>query len=179
VPSPTRFDRHEVVVPYRVLPGGEVAGSLGCLPPVRSWRLRRSTLPVFLPLPAPKDATPWTILSWGLTPLHGVARSLRPRSLDRRHLSWGFLARTTLQEKRVHVPNRLPGQGSLVVPGGSSAVSTPPTTVPLAGFLNLSTACSSLHRPAIFRQVASCGFALQGFVPSTKLRRLLATAVPS
>jgi hypothetical protein len=38
-----------------------------------------------------KDATPWTILSWGSTLLHGVSCCLRRRSLDRRHLSWGFV----------------------------------------------------------------------------------------
>jgi hypothetical protein len=31
--------------------------------------------PVFLPPPLPKDATPWTLLSWGSTPLHGMSRS--------------------------------------------------------------------------------------------------------
>ena len=45
---------------------------------------------------------------------------------------------------------------------------TPPATVPLTGFLNLSATCFSRRRPAIFRQVALLGFALQGFVPSTK-----------
>ena len=45
---------------------------------------------------------------------------------------------------------------------------TPPTTVPLTGFLNLSATFSSHCPPAIFRQVAFMGFALQGFNPSTK-----------
>jgi hypothetical protein len=35
VPSPTRPNRHEVIVPFRVLPGSEVAGLLGCPLPVR------------------------------------------------------------------------------------------------------------------------------------------------
>jgi hypothetical protein len=95
------------------------------------------TLPVFLPQPAPKDATPWTILSWGSAPLHGVSQSLRQRPLGRRHLSWGFVAPTALQEERVHVRPvsrlRLPGcAGNL--PRGP----TLPATVSLAGFLSLS-----------------------------------------
>jgi hypothetical protein len=97
-------------------------------------------LPVFLPPPAPKDATPWAILSWGSALLHGFSRCLRPRPLDREHLSWGFVAPTTLEEERVHVPCRLPVPGSLVVPGGPPADPTPPATVPLAGFPNLSAA---------------------------------------
>jgi hypothetical protein len=35
-PSPSRPDRHEVTVPYRVLSGNGVAGALGCPLPVRS-----------------------------------------------------------------------------------------------------------------------------------------------
>jgi hypothetical protein len=35
------------------------------------------TLPVFLTLRVAKDATPWTILSWGSTLLHGVSRQPR------------------------------------------------------------------------------------------------------
>jgi hypothetical protein len=88
----------------------------------------RPALPVFLPPPAPKDATPWAILSWGSALLHGVTRNLRPRSFDRGHLSWGSVAPTTLEEERVHVPPRLPASGSLVVPGGS------PTSSHLAGY---------------------------------------------
>jgi hypothetical protein len=97
------------------------------------------TLPVFLRQPAPKDATPWTILSWGSTPLHGVTQSLRQRPLDRRHLSWGSYAPSAFQEERVHVssscPDKLPG-GAGILPGGP----TLPATEPLAGFLNLSAA---------------------------------------
>jgi hypothetical protein len=44
---------------------------------------------VFLSSAAPRDATLWAILSWGSSPLHGAARRLRHRPLDRRHLSWG------------------------------------------------------------------------------------------
>jgi hypothetical protein len=39
--------------------------------------------------------------------------------------------------------------------------------------------CSSLRRSAIFRRVASLGFALQGLVPPTKPRRLIVPGIPS
>jgi hypothetical protein len=45
---------------------------------------------------------------------------------------------------------------------------SPSATVPLTGFLNLSATSSSHCPPAIFRQVAFMGFALQGVIPCTK-----------
>jgi len=45
---------------------------------------------------------------------------------------------------------------------------TPSVTVPLTGFFNLSATCPSQCPPAIFRQVAFMGFALQGVIPFTK-----------
>jgi hypothetical protein len=154
-------------------------------PGTTSALAERPVLPVFLPPPAPKDATPWAILSWGSALLHGVSRSPCPGSLDRGHLSWGFVAPSTLEEERVHVPLRLPGPGSLVVPGGAPTGPTPPTTVPLAGFSNLSAACSSPRRPAIFRRVAFVGFGPSGScsfheAPTTHRRRhALLTFFPS
>jgi len=139
VSSPTRWIRHEVAFPFRVFSSSEVASSLGCPLPVRPQRSRkRLTLPVFLPLPVPKDATPWVILSWGSAPLHGLSRSTRPRPLDRGHLSWGSGSPSTHQAVRVHVPplarSGSPG-GARVLPAGP----TPPTTVPSSGFLGPST----------------------------------------
>jgi hypothetical protein len=58
------------------------------------------------------------------------------------------------------------------------------TTVPLAGFLNLSATCSSLRLPAIFRQVALVGFRPSGVsssreAPTTpRRRRALLTFFP-
>jgi hypothetical protein len=69
-------------------------------------------------------------------------------------------------------PLRLPGP---VPPAGP----TPPTTVPLTGFPNLSATSSSLRRPAIFRRVALLGFTLQGFDPHAKLQRLVTADIPS
>jgi hypothetical protein len=95
----------------------------------------RPTLPVFLALSMSKEATPWTILSWGSTLLHGMSRSLCPGSVDLRAPLLGFLAPTALWEKGVHVPpvtRQAPGH-----PGFAPAVPIPPATVPLSGFPNL------------------------------------------
>jgi len=114
-----------------------------------------------------------------------MSRSLCPGSLDRGHLSWGSFAPSTLEEERVHVPFRLPDPGSLVVPGGAPASPTSPATVPLAGFPNLTAACSSPRRPAIFRRVAFVGFGPSGNcsfheAPTTRRRRTaLLTLLPS
>jgi hypothetical protein len=59
VTFPIRLSRLEVTVPFRVLPCSGVAGSLGYLLPVWSWRsLKHLAYPVFLPLPLLKEATP-------------------------------------------------------------------------------------------------------------------------
>jgi hypothetical protein len=63
----------------------------------------RSTRPVFLTLPMPKEATPWAILSWGSVLPHGMSRGLRPWPLDQRAPLLGFSAPTALWEKGVHV----------------------------------------------------------------------------
>jgi hypothetical protein len=74
------------------------------------------TQPVFLPQPAPKDATPWAFLSWGSAPLHGVARSPCPRPLDRGYLPWGS---ASLQRSRWRESTscRLPGQAPWLCQG--------------------------------------------------------------
>lgn len=130
----------------------------------------RPILPVFLPLSAPTDATPQAILSWGSTLLHGISRSLRHRSLDRRHLSWGFTPLQRTREKRVHVrlspaPRFCRGICPRVPPRRLRCRSQV--------FPTSQRPSSSLHRPTIFRWVAFLRFALQGFVPLTKPRRLL------
>lgn len=58
---------------------------------------------------------------------------------------------------RVHVPGLRPDPPTGPIPSA---------TVPLAGFLSLSTACSSAHRPTIFRPVTLVGFPYRGFVLS-------------
>jgi hypothetical protein len=90
----------------------------------------------------------------------------------------GFLAPAAFEEKGGHV-SPVARSSSPVVAGNLPTGPTPPDTVPLAGFSNLSAACSSPHRPAIFRQVTLVGFALQGFIPSSEPRMLIAAGMPS
>jgi hypothetical protein len=82
----------------------------------------------------------------------------------------GFHAPTTHQEKRVHVrlspaPRFCRGVRPRVPPRRLRCRSQV--------FSTSQRPSSSLHRPTIFRWVASMGFALQGFVPLTKPRRLV------
>jgi hypothetical protein len=180
VTSPYRPNRHEVTGPFRVLPGSEVAGLSGYPLPVRRQRSRKRTAhPVFLHPPAPKDATPWAILSWGSVPLHGLSQSLRPRPLDRRHLSWGLRPLQRSKEERVHVrpvarfghPGVTGGLHQQVPPCQlrcrSQVFSTSQRLLPLSSALPFS---GRWH---------SWGSALQGFVPSTQPRRLVAVGIPS
>jgi len=51
----------------------------------------------------PKEATPWAILSWGSSLLHGISRSLRLRPLDQQAPLLGFSAPTAHEVKGVHV----------------------------------------------------------------------------
>lgn len=105
-------------------------------PGAASALAERMALPVFLPPPAPKDATPWAFLSWGSIPLHGLSQSLRQRPLDRRHLSWGFAPLQRFR-RRESTSVRLPGSA----PRWCRDPPTGPTlstTVSLAGFSNLS-----------------------------------------
>lgn len=95
--------------------------------------------PVFLPRFPSKDATPWTILSWGSALLHGFTRSPRPRPLSREQPLLGFhapSAHTGGESPRPPgCPVRLPGFA-----GNPPAGPTPPATVPLTGFLSPSAA---------------------------------------
>jgi len=119
------------------------------------------TLPVFLPLPAPKDATPWTILSWGSALLYGFSQHLRPQPLGCEHLSWGSNAPTAHWEERVHVPP-VARSSSPVLPGIYQQV--PPCRLRCRSqvFPTSQRSSSSPHRPAIFRQVALMGFCPSG-----------------
>jgi hypothetical protein len=130
----------------------------------------RPILPVFLPPSAPTDATPWAILSWGSVLLHGMSRSLRHRSLDRRHLSWGStpLQRTGRRESTSDF-RRLPGFAGVSVHGSHPADygAARRFSQPLSGFLPLPTV------PRFSRGWRSWGLPYRGF-PSTKPRRLVA-----
>lgn len=158
-------------------PGSEVVGALACPPPVRSWRSQNAR-PIRYshrcPHPGtrlPGRSSPEVQLTFTVLP-DPSAPGLSARSASR-----GVSFPSAHEAGRVHV-RRL---ATSVPP----AVPTPPATVPLAGFLGLSAACSSPRRPAIFRRVALLGFTLQGFVhspceapPVLHRRRALLTFCP-
>jgi hypothetical protein len=122
----------------------------------------RIAQPVLLLPPLPKDATPWALLSWGLTPLHGMSRILRFRAASimiqtSKATLLGFLAPSAhmrSQSPRLNQRRRLPGFAGgapqiFSAPmtsmrhsqsGNPLAVPNPPVTEPLSGFLNLSAA---------------------------------------
>jgi hypothetical protein len=101
-----------------------------------------------------------------------------------RQLSWGFLPLQRIQASRVHVPPVTRWSPRMFPFGRLSTSPTSLITVPLAGFLNLSAACSSHCPPAIFRQVALLGFRPSGGyafheAPTTHRRRhALLTLLP-
>jgi hypothetical protein len=180
VPSPTRSNRLGVTVPFRVLPGSEVAGVLGYLLPVRPRRsqnarsfrysflhphprtrlLGRSSHGVRLSftvcpeVPAPGLSTEGTSLGVS-SPLQ---RSGRRESTSRS----GCPARAPwwCQGVRQRVPPRQLRCRSQVFP-------TSQRLVPLPAF------------PPFSDGWRSWGSALQGVVPSTKPRRLVAAGMPS
>jgi hypothetical protein len=174
----TRFNRRGVTVPFRVLPDSEVAGCLGCPLPVRPRRPlnARSCRSSFL------RPRPWMRLlgqsSPGVRSSYTVCPEVSAAGLSTGGTSRGFLP---LQRSRRRESTSVPvaRDDPPVLPECPPADPNPRTTVSLTGFPNLSATSSSPHRPAIFRRVAFLGFALQGFVPSTKPRRLVAAGMPS
>jgi hypothetical protein len=104
-----RADRHEVTVPFRVLPTEDVAGTLGCLRPVRPWRPRARD-----PSGVPVSGRAQRCDSLG-NPLLGFSPPSRccppsPPPVSRLEAPLlGFRAPSTHWEERVHVPIRLPG----------------------------------------------------------------------
>ena len=174
--SPRRRNRHGVTVPYRVLSDDEVAGTSGYPHPVRPWR-SPARGPAGLPRTVPargSDSASNPLL--GFSPPSRPVSNTPPTASRPKAPLLGFLSPTAHQEERVHVPVAGAPRG---LPGNPSTGPTPPTTAPLAGFPNLSAASTSLDRPAIFRQVALMGFALQGIDPLVKPRRLVAAGMPS
>lgn len=74
VSSPIRLNRLGVTFLSRVFAGREVTVIFGFSVPGSVLTLAEPlTLPVFLRLPMSRDATPWTILSWGFVLLHGIS----------------------------------------------------------------------------------------------------------
>jgi hypothetical protein len=166
-----RSSRLEVVVPFRVLPASEVVGALGYPLPVWHWR-SQNTLPIRFSIRRPRSRTrlPERSSLEVQPPFTVCTRSLCPAPLGAARLSWDFVPLQRVRHRELTSPRltgklsdraRRPCRRLPVAP-------TPPATVPLTGFLNLSATCLSQCRPTIFRQVALMGFALQGVIPSTK-----------
>jgi hypothetical protein len=180
VPSPTRPNRRGVTVPYRVLPGSEVASLLGYPLPVRSRRSQnaqpfrysflrprprtrllgrsshgvRSSFTVFPEISAPGLSTEGTSL--------GVPT---PRQRSRRRESTsrdGCPSRAPwwCQGVRQRVPARQLRCRSQVFPTSQRLLPLPAV-------------------PPFSDGWRSWGFTLQGFDPSTKPRRLVAAGLPS
>jgi len=89
----------------------------------------------------------------------------------------GFSAPSALMGNESPRPSRFPGPAPRrFLAGNPPAGPTPPVTVPLTGFPNLSAVSSSRSLPAFFRQVALLGFLPTGVcsfheAPTTRRRR--------
>jgi len=180
VPSPTHLNRHEVAFPFRVLPDSEVASALGCSLPVRPW-CSRSTQPFRHSFLRPHPRTrllgrsshgvqlPYTVcpdisapgLSTGSTSL-GVSS---PLQRSRRRES------TSCPSCPVRAPRLCRGLCQRIplrrLRCRSQVFPTSQRLLPLPAV------------PPFSDGWRSWGFALQGVVPSTKPRRLVAAGMPS
>jgi hypothetical protein len=135
-------------------------------------------------LPLPKDATPWVLLSWGSTLLHGLdpITSVLCFSVqdDSHGISFPYNAYRQLESTSRRFTGRLAASTRRLI-RHLLTVPTPPASVPLTGFLNLSATSSSCYPPVIFRQVTFMGFTLQGFDPfiqTPKAHHLRITLLP-
>jgi hypothetical protein len=180
VPSPTRPNRLGVTVPYRVLPGSEVAGLLGYLRPVRS-RCSQNTRPFRYSFLHPRPRT--RLLgrsSHGVRSSFTVCPAVSAPGLSAEGTSLGVsspLQRSRRREStsRFGCPNRAPWWCQGVrrrVPTRrlrcrSQVFPTSQRLLPLPAV------------PPFSDGWRSWGSALQGVVPSTKPRRLIAAGLPS
>jgi hypothetical protein len=150
-----------------VLAGGEVAGDwvsrsrsgLGTrgARPIRSSFLR----------PCPGTRLPERS-SRGVQPSFMVFPEIPALRLSTRAPLLGFLCPYSVRGRespRPAVGLTTSGPASPVLPGWCACGSHPAGYGAAPGFPNLSAACSSPVRPAIFRRVTLMGFSLQGFVP--------------
>jgi hypothetical protein len=176
--SPIHSSRLEVIVPFRVFSDEKVAEPSGSPLPVRSqcWQTHDPSGFPSLVLAQRRD-------SLG-NPLMGFDPPSRlvPPSLPRASRRWapllGFSSPTALSRKRVHVPVGRPSD----LPGCPGICRWSQTTdygaarrlsQPLSGFF------LSLASHRVSDGWRSWGFALQGFDPSTKPRRLVVVGMPS
>jgi hypothetical protein len=153
VTSPTRLNRHGVSVTYRVLHGSEVSGILGSPFPVRpqrspnAWPCRSSFI-------YPRSRTRLLEQSSHGVPVPYTVFPMSPPAASRLKAPLlGFLfpysARGKESSRLAGCPVELPGFA-----GNLSTGPTLPTTVPLAGFPNLSA--------AFFLSPPSCHFQAGG-----------------
>lgn len=125
----------------------------------------RPILPVILALPMPKEATPVGYPLMGLGPPSRLHPKSLPTVLTPPAPLVGFASPSAHSGGESPRHARFPGRAPRF-PGNLSAGPTPPTTVPLTGFLNLAAASSSLYPPTIFRWVTLMGFGPPGVFSS-------------
>jgi len=141
VPSPTRSNRLGVTVPYRVLPGSEVAGLLGYPLPVRSQHSQNAR-PFRYSFLHPRPRT--RLLgrsSHGVRPSFTVYLEASATGLSTDGTSLGVPS--PLQRSRRRESTSRPGcpaRAPWLCQGVRQRNPTPPATVPLTGFPNLSAA---------------------------------------
>ena len=180
----TRSIRFEVIVPFRVLPGGEVVSCLGYSLPVWPWRSQNAR-PVRYFLIHPRSKT--RLLEHSSLEVRSsfavCTRNLCPRPIGQGQLSWVFVPLQRVQTARVHV---LPFDGKATptrpegLAGSSPAGPTLPATVPLSGFLNLSATLLLSLPPHRFQVGGTPGVVpSRDFLLSRSLRQLVAAGLPS
>lgn len=163
--------RLEVMLPFRVFARLQGCGLIGLSAPGSTLALAlRLAHPVL-----PRCLYPGTRLpglsSHGVTPSFTVRLSVSAPGLSAEGTSLGVLVPYSALGRR----KPRPLQPKPVEALSRGCLENPPT-IPTAdygaalGFLNLSATCFSSHPPAIFRQVALMGFALQGIHPPTQTR---------
>jgi hypothetical protein len=139
VPSPTRPNRRRVVVPFRVLPGSEVAGLLGYPLPVRSQHSQNAQ-PFRYSFLHPRPRT--RLLgrsSHGVRPSFTVYLEASATGLSTDGTSLGVPSPLQRSRRRESTSRSgCPARAPWLLPGGSPVNPTSPATVPLTGFPNLS-----------------------------------------
>jgi hypothetical protein len=158
VTSPTRHDRLEVAFTFRVLSTYEVSKTLGSSTPAQPWCWLAPDSPgfPFASRARGRDSPNDPLLAFSAPSRFDPTTS--PCAFRHRAPLLGFLAPSA----HIGEGSPRPHEVSLmlapwVLPRRLRTVPTPFDTVPLAGFLNLSAAFSSPHRPAMFQTGSTRG----------------------
>jgi hypothetical protein len=180
VSSPTRPNRRGVTVPFRVLPGSEVASLLGYPLPVRPRRSQNAR-PFRYSFLRPHPRT--RLLgrsSHGVRPSFTVLPEISAPDLSIEGTSLGVPSPLQRSRRRESTSRRgCPLRAPWWCQGVRQQVPTLPATVPLTGFPNLS-AVFFLSPPSRHFQTGGVhGVAPFREFPSTKPRRLVAADMPS